>query len=129
MIFNLIAASFCLSIILGWIIILSIVIIRKIQKKKIYRWSLVISVIPICIAVLYFLYTSAAELILSKPNKTELAGTYHITEVTIDNFDNRNLKKYHLAFNSDGTYTITKIPEIGLCEKGTYDVNYSNTDN
>src|ERR1700753_3603571 len=89
------------------------------------RWMLILVGIPTIFIILYFFDWGINELLLSKPSKTDLVGTYHITEVTIEPFDTTNIANYKLTLKADGTYTITSIPQLGICEHGKYDINYS----
>ena len=123
--FNIVEDFFCVSLIIAWVVLVSVVIIHKIQKKPIDRWFVVVAVIPIALAVLYFIYNDAPDIILSKPNKTDLVGSYHITEVTAGSFKPASLKNFKLVFKTDGTFTLTHIPQIATCETGTYEVDYA----
>jgi len=94
------------------------------QKNGIIKILGVLIGFPIGALICGCLYFGVSSLIDEKPTQQELAGKYHISKITVANFDKSVMNKFKLEFRPDGTFELTSTPNIDVCNKGKYNVDY-----
>ncbi len=116
---------------LGVLFIIGIIlfIIGKFKKNDdniTSKTGLKIILIPIIIITSIVVYGFIREVFTSKPDKKDLVGRYKMSNSSFIDIGKEN---YKLEFFENGNFTISKTPNIDLCENGEYDVDYKFVDN
>lgn len=104
-------------------------IIGKFKKNdfnKVSKIGLKTLFIPILIVLLVITYGFIWEMFSAKPNKQDLVGKYKMSNSSFYGVGKEN---YKLELFKNGTFSISYIPSIDLCENGKYEVDYKFEDN
>ena len=99
-------------------------IIGKFKKNdfnKISKIGLKTLLIPIVIVSLIILYGFVWDVFSAKPNKQDLVGKYKMSNSSFLDICKEN---YKLELFKNGTFSISKTPNINICKNGKYDVDY-----
>ncbi len=99
--------------------------VNRIESKKKIGKKLMLfpfGVILICIFSI-FIY----QKISFKPNKNDIIGKYEISEASNVGIDKNEFKNYNLELKKNGEFQISNIPNLYICENGTY--KFHNTEN
>ncbi len=98
-------------------------IVGKFKKEdfKMSKRGLKITLIPIVIISIIFIYGFIWEVFSVKPNKQDLVGKYKMSNSSFLDIGKEN---YKLELFKNGTFSISKTPSIDLCENGKYNVDY-----
>jgi hypothetical protein len=94
------------------------------QKNGIIKIICMLIIVPICAIIGACAYEEFSGLTFAKPTQLELVGKYHISEATVRNFDKSTFNKFKLEFKRDSTFELTPTPNIEVCSKGKYKVDY-----
>jgi len=94
------------------------------QKNAILKIVLILIGIPISAIICICIYEGITGLTFAKPTQLELVGKYHISQATVRNLSASTFNKYKLEFNRDSTFELTPTPNIDICDKGKYEVDY-----
>jgi len=99
--------------------------IRKFFKRNgIVKTAVLLIIIPAAAIVIVCIYDGVTNLIFAKPTQVELVGTYHISKVTVGDFDPSTFHKFKLEFKKDSTFELTPLKDVDICDKGKYSVDY-----
>jgi len=104
-------------------------IIKFFTNNGVVKVSVILFGIPMCAVLCLLIYDEFSNSMFVKPTQTELVGNYHISDVTVDNFSPSTFKNFKLKLNHDSTFELTPTPNIEVCSKGKYEVDYKFDDN
>lgn len=126
--FVLIIFIFITSIIVGVVLLLAS--IKETRHSTVIRKvGLILAGLPTSIVAVVLIVLSLYDFISFKPTSTDLVGTYYVTKATNLGINSSDYDRYSLNINPDGTFKMSKVPHIDLCESGEYKVDYENSHN
>ena len=98
-------------------------------KNGIIKIAVILIAIPVSAGLCLGIYDGFCSLTYEKPTQLDLVGKYHISKVTAQSPEKSNNGKFRLEFKRDGTFELTPLPGVEICDKGKYSVGYSFDDN
>ena len=94
------------------------------RKNPIIKIVTILVSVPVGAVICACIYQEFSSLTYDKPTQLELVGKYHVSKVTVGNFDGSTFNKFKLEFKRDSTFELTPTPNIDVCNKGKYSVDY-----
>lgn len=98
-------------------------------KNGIIKIVIILIAIPLTTALCLGIYDGFCSLTYDKPNQLDFVGKYHISKVTAQSPEKSDNGKFTLEFKRDGTFELTPLPGVEICDKGKYSVDYTFDDN
>jgi hypothetical protein len=112
-------------IFLAGILLIILGLFKKKNSNRILKAGLIVAGIPVTILLVGCLISWGFSAFAMKPNQNQLVGTYHLSKANVSDLQESTFKNYKLEFRSDSTFSLTPLPNIGICESGKYSVDYA----
>ena len=120
--FLLLIILFAIILFLG-VVFLVVGFLKKDVKNSLIKLGLKFISFPIGIVLIYLLYEFSREHFTVKPSERDLVGVYHITQA--DGLIPKEIySSFKLEFKTDGTFYLTPVPNINICESGKFSVDW-----
>lgn len=105
------------------IIFLVIGLLDKKRRNSETRTGLIFISIPLGLFLITMLYEFIFDTFAEKPMKKDIVGIYHITNAN-GLIPPELYNTYRLELRDDGTFYLSPTPNIDVCEKGNYSLDY-----